>query len=308
MQKTPILPILNCPVKLPAGAWAIISSKPFEQGDDEVTYLHYHDLLELGYCLDGNGVFLIGGKILQFTAGDRFLIAAGEPHLAQSLPKTRSCWLWLYLKADQVLAEFPELPSLNRFAGEEFCNRFRPPEFPEIIRGFETLRAVLAAPESRFLRRKLQACAIELTIALEEAGLPCRNTGDCRAALERVVPALTVLHREYRSPLASAALARSCSLSENQFRRVFQRATGRSPRGYLNALRISVATAALRENRSSIAEIAQDCGYPTLSSFYRQFHKETGISPCEFRRRFAGESHYAFSNMNLQLSTQRKKW
>ncbi len=297
MQKTPLLPILNCPIRLPSGTPATISPTPFEQSDVEITHLHYHNLPELGYCLDGNGVFLIGGKILPFAAGDRFLIAAGEPHLAQSLPKTRSHWLWLYLDVEQILAEFPELPSFNRFIGEEFCNRFRPPEYPDIIRGFDALQTAFASPEVRFQRRKLQARVMELTIALDEAGLPCRDTGDRKAALERVAPALVLLRQEYQRPLALEKLARRCNLSENQFRRVFQRATGRSPREYLNALRISIATAALRDNRSSIAEIAQSCGYPTLSSFYRQFHKETGTSPCELRRcsgRTAGFSPVGF--------------
>ena len=44
-------------------------------------------------------------------------------------------------------------------------------------------------------------------------------------------------------------------------------------------------------NNSTLVEIAFDCGFASLSNFYRVFHKETGMVPLDYRKNFACIPH-----------------
>jgi len=54
--------------------------------------LHVHDSLEVGYCYDGRGIFVIEDKVFPFSAGDVCVINSSEMHLARSAEGTESHW------------------------------------------------------------------------------------------------------------------------------------------------------------------------------------------------------------------------
>ena len=69
-QKPPFLPLQHAPITLTGGNLYAVSSVPDCQTDRPITYLHTHDSAEFGICLEGNGVFMIGGRIFPFRGGD----------------------------------------------------------------------------------------------------------------------------------------------------------------------------------------------------------------------------------------------
>ena len=139
-----------------------------------------------------------------------------------------------------------------------------------------------------YVARRLSAVLALFSSGLHRRFRPAGDgNGPC---IERVRKALDLLFRNSSKPLAVKKLAEACSLSENQFRRVFSRATGRTPQEYLNELRIAMAVSLLRGGTLTLSEVAAECGYPTLSSFNRQFRRQRGSSPGRFRRSLAGET------------------
>jgi AraC-like DNA-binding protein len=68
------------------------------------------------------------------------------------------------------------------------------------------------------------------------------------------------------------------------FRRVFKSTMGMSPSEYLHLVRVKMASILLLNSNDSILEISLKVGYPTLSSFNRQFGKIIGIPPREWRK------------------------
>ena len=75
-QKPPFLPLQHAPITLTGGNLYAVSSVPDCQTDRPITYLHTHDSAEFGICLEGNGVFMIGGRIFPFRGGDCTFIPA----------------------------------------------------------------------------------------------------------------------------------------------------------------------------------------------------------------------------------------
>ena len=82
-------------------------------------------------------------------------------------------------------------------------------------------------------------------------------------------------------------LAAQASLEDRTFLRRFQKATGYTTTEYWQRLRVSNAKAKLRGTRLAIDQIGWDVGYTDPSAFRKVFHRIVGLSPSDYRRRFA---------------------
>ncbi len=82
-----------------------------------------------------------------------------------------------------------------------------------------------------------------------------------------------------------ADLAGVAGLSIFHFARMFTLAVGVPPRRYIGRMRLDQAMAEIAGGRSSLAKIAFDARFSSQASFTRAFHRATGMSPGEYRRR-----------------------
>ena len=80
------------------------------------------------------------------------------------------------------------------------------------------------------------------------------------------------------------ALAAKVGLSKFHFHRLFKRAMGLPPSRFQLDLRMNRARQLLRETKKSVIDVALDVGYTNPSHFAKLFHKETGLTPSEYRR------------------------
>lgn len=80
-------------------------------------------------------------------------------------------------------------------------------------------------------------------------------------------------------------LALKACMSPHYFRKVFKEVTGLTPVDYINKLRINKAVQQLKENRCTVAEIAEMVGIYDINYFSRLFRKNMGCSPTEFRKK-----------------------
>jgi len=60
--------------------------------------------------------------------------------------------------------------------------------------------------------------------------------------------------------------------------------TGHTPMEFINHLRLEEAKRLLDHSGLTIETIASDCGFSTLSTFYRQFRERYSITPAEYRK------------------------
>jgi transcriptional regulator GlxA family with amidase domain len=80
-------------------------------------------------------------------------------------------------------------------------------------------------------------------------------------------------------------LARRVALSRRTFVRRFQAATGNSPRGYIQRVRVEAAKRAL-ERGGSVASVANDVGYDDAVAFRKLFVRLAGLTPADYRARY----------------------
>jgi FixJ family two-component response regulator/AraC-like DNA-binding protein len=82
-----------------------------------------------------------------------------------------------------------------------------------------------------------------------------------------------------------AELAQVAALSTFHFVRIFTRTIGISPHRYVSRLRIENAIAEITAARLPLAQVAFNAGFSSQASFTRAFHRATGMTPAEYRRR-----------------------
>ncbi len=98
--------------------------------------------------------------------------------------------------------------------------------------------------------------------------------------------ALEYLRERVSMPVRNAELARHAGVSLRVLERRFREAFYLSPQQYLRRLRVRMACHPLVYSGQSIAEIASAHGFCDQSHFGREFRRETGMTPLEYRRRF----------------------
>jgi transcriptional regulator GlxA family with amidase domain len=82
-------------------------------------------------------------------------------------------------------------------------------------------------------------------------------------------------------------LAGRIGMGPRNFIRRFKAATGRLPGAYIQMLRVSAAKELLERGAASIQNVSSKIGYEDVAFFRRLFKRYTGMTPAEYRKRFA---------------------
>ena len=107
-------------------------------------------------------------------------------------------------------------------------------------------------------------------------------------AYRKVAAAVRMIHEHYDQPLPLHELARVANMSVAQIERYFLRIFHLTPRQMIIKTRLDAASRLLAGD-TSIADIAQACGYGDHSAFTRQFHATVGLTPRQYRAMLAQE-------------------
>ncbi|WP_454816396.1 GlxA family transcriptional regulator [Labrys neptuniae] len=88
-------------------------------------------------------------------------------------------------------------------------------------------------------------------------------------------------------PVSLSAMAERAGLEERTFLRRFHKATGLKPTEYFQHIRVSRARSLLETTNRNVDQIAWSVGYEDPAAFRKVFAKLMGLSPRDYRRRFA---------------------
>jgi len=96
--------------------------------------------------------------------------------------------------------------------------------------------------------------------------------------------------RHFASDISVASLAGACNLSISALERRFRKHLDKSPRQYINEVRLDNARRLLLETNKPIGTIALETGFADHSHFTRAFTRKFGLSPRGARRQSAGRT------------------
>jgi len=99
-----------------------------------------------------------------------------------------------------------------------------------------------------------------------------------------VVAMRKIIQERYPEQLSLAMVASELHLNPVYLGQSFKQEVGRSFAKFLNDYRVDVAVDLLRDSDQDIGQIAEVVGYQNSSYFYKQFKKQTGMSPGDYRK------------------------
>jgi len=77
------------------------------------------------------------------------------------------------------------------------------------------------------------------------------------------------------------------AMSRSGLYQAFLEYVGRAPGNELQRVRIDRARKLLVESRDKLEVVAEKCGYQSANTFWFAFRQATGMSPRDYRRKFA---------------------
>ncbi len=249
--------------------------------------LHFHPEYQFTLIVKGFGNCLVGDQMVEFEEGDVFFLGSNLPHL---------------FKCDDSFYQDPEIGvyAISVFFRKEAFGEvfFALPEMLRIkellqqsskgllIEGAmkEPLRTILASMPEKENFARLQALLelLHLCSTGKVKGLSNLNWLNIGAERdERLGEVLQYLMDHYAEPIRLEEVAAIANLTPSAFCRFFKLRTGKTFVRFLNEVRIGIACRRLREEKSTISEIAYQVGFQNLSNFNRQFRLIVGRKPSD---------------------------
>ena len=265
----------------------------------DFTFLHFHDFLEIGYCLEGEGICRVGDIEYSFKKGDIQIVFPFQKHLSKNKSTKSSQWYWLNINPYSLMERsgFATISRVEHLMFNEMslCGIFSPKKYPELVRLAdcllrESLDYSLDSPHH------LEFCASYLYQILIHLARLSQDLPKLKMERDKhvtaVAPALTMITDGIRnSSIPSVqSLADTCGMSISNFRKVWKKIIGISPKDYITKSFLYKAQQLLITTEKSITEIAMETGFHDVSGFNRHFLSKANMSPSDFRKRYKKSS------------------
>ena len=275
----------DCPVL------ALLGEKWIQVYGRDIDYLHFHNYLEVGYCYSGAGTMILGEQEYRFGEEECFtVIPANYLHTTNSDPG-RSCkWEYLFIDVEGLFGKISQAGRYDKKERviQEINSRAvlqKAGDYPEVARMIRNIMEIMRQKKAYYVEEaKGMLTVLLLNVARENRnwdGAGAEPQGCIAAPVGR---AMDYIELHYMEQIKTEDLAGWCHISEAHLRRLFSFYLKMSPLEYINLVRIQKACDYLKTTDEQVADIAYKCGFPTLSTFNRNFKKIQGTSPNKWRK------------------------
>ena len=224
----------------------------------------------------GTGVITYRGQTFLLEPGNAVLINGLEYHKYLTQP---GCAMWEFKWLRFSLKNMKDLDELySRFDLTVF-----PAKSPELQGLFDSF---IAAVDTRDEQDEIKLSAISgmiFSILYDEIR---SSSTSIRSTNSLIAKSLQTIQKNYAQPLSVEALAKACYITSCSYIRLFKHMTGISPYQYLIRTRLSESCVLLENSTDSIAAIAEKTGFSSQNNYAKQFRRQYGLSPTQYRKQF----------------------
>ena len=258
--------------------------------DNQADHFHYHDFCEVTSIEQGCGRYLVNGVDYQVKAGDIVIFNQEEPH----------GWLVEEEYMDVTVLVFsPEIVAAPVGSlSEEFLYPFfyLGSHFRNLIEASDERTKEIRSAMERILREDMEkrngyqvmirADVMRIVILLlryyEQKDVSFRNNLDeKKSSIRRLEKTLNYINSHFMETVTLEQAAALSCMSPTYFSEYFHRVTSHSFRDYVTLLRLSRARELIRTRKRDLnmTEVAQECGFHSMSNFYKLYKKHLGPLP-----------------------------
>jgi AraC-like DNA-binding protein len=255
-------------------------------------YLHRHQEIQLTWIQQGEGTLVAENDMHTFRSGDIYWLGVNLPHVFKSDPsyflpdngkRVQTLNIFFNVKGQlDGFFELPEIKNLKNFLQgsqtgfkvpaqhtAEISTRMLQMEnssgVDQLVHFIELLKQLSSFPQLE----PLSSCAQPANFS-EHEGI-------------RIGAIYNYIMQKYDKPITLEDVARQAHMTPQAFCRYFKKHTLHTFVSFLNEVRINEACKKLTDgNYDSIATVAYNCGFNSITNFNRVFKSVTHKSPSEY--------------------------
>ena len=244
---------------------------------------HYRERIKgidqyiLIYCVSGSGVVQIENENMGLSLDQFIIIPAGKSHFYYSSREEPWSIYWIHFSGEKA-------NYFEKFSGK--CCRIERGNQSRINSRLELFEELFQNMERGFGMDTLEYVNTTLGhLLLSFTHLDQYRIINKGLQKDPVAQSINFMLENLNSNMRLKELAKSVTLSESHYSRIFSDKTGHSPIDYFNQLKIQRACRLLDIPNLSVAEVAGELGINDPFYFSRLFKKIMGISPRNYRNR-----------------------
>lgn len=236
----------------------------------------------LAYVYDGNGGIEFNGQRYSLHSGALFCVPSGS-HMKIVSDKTSS------LKFYSVLFHYGQF----RWEGDviQWTPDLKNPILEKTVTYFDESPILYEMYRDLFKVWNHKGIGYEwrvklkFQILLDSIVKMVQNSSEHKQRNALIIEqTIEYIRNHFHERLDRGKLAERASLSKGHFATLFKQYTGYSVVEYITRLRLDHAKILLRETSLPVYKISEKVGYPDSFYFTRQFSKDAGMSPRDFRQ------------------------
>ena len=281
--------ILEFTLPVPANKSIIIKE---EKLPNFYPYLHRHNEVQLTWIINGEGTLVAGNSMHNFHSNEIFWIGANQPHVFKSDPsyfentstkKTHS--IDIFFNIDAQLSSFfsiPEIKQLKQFIYQH-NHGFCVPKSKVAEASAKMKKISIAAGIEQFmlfidLLKTLSSIEKPEPLSTESEISTCNDNEGIRIAT-----IYNYIMRNYKEQITLDQVSKLAYMTPQAFCRYFKKHTHNTLVGFINQVRINEACKKLMENNNdTVACIAYNTGFNSITNFNRVFKSVVKKSPKEY--------------------------
>jgi len=255
-------------------------------------HLHRHQEIQLTWIQQGEGTLVAENNMYSFRGGEIYWLGVNLPHVFKSDPSyfsPSSCkkvqTLNIFFNAKGQLDSFfdlPEIKNVKNFLQNQQSGFKVPPEHVE-----EIAARMLRIQQTTGIDQLVHFIELlkQLSSYQELAPLSARSQPIAYSEHEgiRIGAIYNYIMQQYDRPITLEDVAKQAHMTPQAFCRYFKRHTLHTFVSFLNEVRINEACKKLTDGQyDSIATVAYNCGFNSITNFNRVFKSVTGKSPSEY--------------------------
>ena len=247
---------------------------------------HVHSDVELLYVVSGRFIATVNNRSYALEPGDLILFRSHAIHHAVALDEQDNRYYCFKIKTS-ILQELSRSEDSAEYTTFFMLTMSDAPCLwkCETLCGSEILHAVHGLIEEYEHPRYapevgLKLRAVELLLSLLRDGVGERGAGEFKSEMsECIYRSLVYIHEHFTEDLEERALAARFGISYSYYSRFFKRTIGMTFKQYQSMLRADYAEQLLLTTGRSVTEIANECGYNSISHFIQVYKSWKKVTP-----------------------------